>query len=552
MKKILAVMAILFVCALAQAQSTIGASRGFGRFYAPNYNYGGASPSLGAGNPAGPSIPPLKVAIGNAATGTATITLQVGYITLPDARVVFPLCAGASSCGGATPIIVNPGGANQETVTPTAVSNCNLFPVNTTFPQCQVTATFSNTHAQGEFVASGTAGLQEAVNDAGLSTLGWNTVGTVAPASNYVTVDGVWGVEGGTITMLRAAVLGGFLPDVIVEDLRGPQARYWVWRPNAKGLIAAPSAPTLTVTTGSLSSGAYKGTAAYVDCAGGISLDSSESGATATTTGVIFTSPAAATGACGWIPRLSTAGGSGNEILAASPLTSAICTLSNLVRNIPVCAIGANATITAANPSSTAKPQAEGIAFSTFAAQEFSQLPAPVVTEFPFGVFVATATLNNSNADGAQIGPFPAQYFNQFGRSCKLEFKGATATQVASSVLQVSVTAANQYGQSPVNILQLSYPTQTQAAAGTQFGAMDFQVSTTGSSGKLWPSTPYGNWYQFANAAVGTQVVIPDATTAESSTIDLTKQIYLAVNLAETASHNITGPIINSLSLTCK
>lgn len=559
MKKILAVFcAWLMIASLvpvaAHAQSTIGASRVAGVFVAANYNYGGPPSSGGASNTI--ALPPSAPALfsGNPATGTATITVKQGYITLPDGRVVFPFCAGSTSCGGATPITVNPGGSNQETVTPTAVSGCNVFPQNTTQPTCQITASFSNLHAAGEDIQSGSAGLQEAANDAGLNTPApsWSTAGVLLnPAGNVVVVDGAWSAGGGTQAMLAAAVLGGQLPTVAVMDYRLPSPQPWKWLPSAVALIAAPSAPTLTTTTGSLSSGAYKGTEAYVDCMGGISLDSSESAATATTTGVVFPSPAATAGACGWLPRLSTAGGSANEILAASPLTSSICTLSKLVTTIPVCAIGASATITAANPSSTAKPSVEANAFTTFAAQpvSFSQASSPVVTNFPFGIFVVTGTLNASNADGAQIGPFPAGYFNKLGGKWRVCPKTATATETAGSLYTINLTMAKEYAQSPVTIASSAFPTQTQAGAGTQFGCWVIQTAVTGSSGKFWVSTPYGNFINFANAAVGTQVIIPDATTGNGSAIDLTKQIYLAINLQAANANNITGPIVNSVTV---
>src|ERR1051326_1063973 len=216
MKKMLALFcAWLMVAALmpvsAPAQSTIGASRSAGRFIAVNYNYGGPAVSMGAGNVPAPAIPPLKVVSGNGAAGSGTITLAVGYITMPDGRIFFPLCQGSNvtgtvTCGGATPITVNPGGANSETVTPTAVSGCNIFPQNTSASTCQVTATFANVHAQGEFVQSGSAGLQEAINDA------------IASGGGMALIDALWVKAGGTQAMATGWTAPSGSVGVAVED----------------------------------------------------------------------------------------------------------------------------------------------------------------------------------------------------------------------------------------------------------------------------------------------------------------------------------------------
>jgi len=527
MKKVLAALAIVFALSLS-AFGQGEPSRAPGRAFVTAYNHWA-----------------VQVASGNAATGTQTIQLKQGMVNLTDGRSINPFNVNA-------PITIDIG-ANQETVTPTSVSGCGSAAIPGQLPTCAITASFSFLHGPGTFVTSGTFGLQEAINDCA-SPVQPTKCGMVTVAGDF----------NGTDTTLFNSVLsptfssGATLPGAIaatvtIEDLRSFPPRYWAPEPSAVILIAAPAAPTLGVVTGGLSSGAYKGTEAYVDCRGGISLDSAESAATATTTGVTFPSPAATAGACGWLPRLSTAGGSGNEILAASPLTSANCPLSTLLptSSIPACAIGATATITAANPSNTAKPSVESNAFVSYTPQPFSgAFPAPFVQNYPFGIFVATATLNASNADAAQIGPIPAGYFNKLCASWDLCIKGATATQAAGSLLTVNVNIANEYAQSPVTVSTLAFPTQTQAAAGTFEGCVTLQTSTTGSSGKFWASTPDGPWVNFLNTVPATQVVTADASAAASSAVNLTKQIYLSVNLQAANANNITGPIINSVSIT--
>ncbi|HEV7522996.1 MAG TPA: hypothetical protein VGP89_17980 [Candidatus Angelobacter sp.] len=423
--------------------------------------------------------------------------------------------------------IVDDTSANTETVTPSAVS--------VSAGVCSFTATFSNAH-NSFYVTSGTGGLQEAM-------LNNPNGGVFLLDQNSTTTD----------ANIKAAT--SFNPSMVVEDFRGSvnagagQPIYWRMNPSAVTPLATPTpAPLPTTTTGALTSNAYKVTTAYVDCLGGVSLDSAESLATATTTGVVIPSPAAKTGACGWLPRISSAGGTGDETLAASPLLNSVCSLSSTETVIPACAIGSAATIIA-NPTTTAKPSVEANAFATYTLQSFNSLPPPVVTSYPFGVFVATATLNSSNADAAQLGPFPAGYFNKLGGTWKLCVKGGTATQVASSLLTVNIKIANEYAQSPVTISSLAFPTQTQAAAGTFQGCLQFQTSTTGASGKFWASTPDGPWVDFLNTAPATQVVTADASAAASSAVDLTKTSYLSINLQAANANNITVPIVNSVSL---
>ncbi len=245
MKKILASFcAWLMIAGLmpmtAGAQSTIGAARVAARFVAVNYNYGASAPAMGLGNPPAPSIPGLKVYNGNAAAGSGTITLSTGYTIAPDGHTFFPLCAGSNvtgtiTCGGATPITVNPGGANQETVTPTAVSGCNTFPQNTSNPTCQVTATFSNVHAQGELVSSGSAGLQEAINDA------------IASGGGMAVIDALWTKAGGTAAMATGWTAPSGSVGVAVEDQRSANFGYLVPTPGLTA-IATPTALTTAAT----------------------------------------------------------------------------------------------------------------------------------------------------------------------------------------------------------------------------------------------------------------------------------------------------------------
>lgn len=140
-----------------------------------------------------PNVAPLRVDIGNTATGSQTITLAFGNVNLPDGTVLMPLATTA-------PITVGVG-SNAETVTPSAVSCATPGQYDT----CTITATFSNTHGVGDLVSSGTFGLVEAVNAA--HTLG-----------GLVAVEGKWAQAGGSTSTITGNK--GFT-NVSVLDYRG-------------------------------------------------------------------------------------------------------------------------------------------------------------------------------------------------------------------------------------------------------------------------------------------------------------------------------------------
>lgn len=161
----------------------MGMSKFSGLRNANEYYYGGPSGTPGA----------LVIAQGNSATGSQTITLEFGQVVLADGSSVAVVST-------TTPILVG-NGANQETVTPTAVSNLTPGVYGT----CQVTASFANTHGTGEQVASATFGLVEAVNDA-------------HGKGGVVAVDGTWTGNGG----VTATITGNKgWTNVCVLDWRG-------------------------------------------------------------------------------------------------------------------------------------------------------------------------------------------------------------------------------------------------------------------------------------------------------------------------------------------
>lgn len=114
-----------------------------------------------------------SIVVGNSATGSQTITICPGLVTLRDGRVFQPFTA---ANGVFAPITIDPQSSTQvETVTPTAsslVAPPASFSGNPQIQCASVTATFSNTHGASLStfqVISGDTGIQEAINDAALN-----------------------------------------------------------------------------------------------------------------------------------------------------------------------------------------------------------------------------------------------------------------------------------------------------------------------------------------------------------------------------------------------
>jgi hypothetical protein len=319
MRKLLSILFVLVLISLPvltvqgqQAPAGAAESRVAGRVTASQYNYGIGSSS------------PLKVLVGNTATGSATVTLFTGTAVLPSGATIAVLNVNA-------PITIGIG-ANVETVTPTAVSSCNIGALQGT---CSVTATFANTHGSGEPIFSGTAGLQEAINDA------------FQNGGGLVVIDNLWQ---GTNTIITAAVP---YANVSIEDMRNGTTRFWNATPTGAAL-AIPT--TLTGQTAcdathqfcsdatvagsaSYAGGSLFGCVAYVDIMGNegpCSLTASFTDVSAKAIDVA--APAASPGAVGYVVYLSLDAGTYAQAYQI-PSTSLNCTLTTLEKTTPACAV---------------------------------------------------------------------------------------------------------------------------------------------------------------------------------------------------------------------
>lgn len=133
-----------------------------------------------------PSVAPMVILSGSPAGTGVSFTVQLGEVTLADGTVLtIPLST-------SNPIIMGIG-TNAETVTPSAVTNPTPGAPGT----ASFTATTSNPHLAGDFIASGSVGVGEAV--AAAHQAGG---GVVVVDSNFVQAGGtnssITGVKGFT------------------------------------------------------------------------------------------------------------------------------------------------------------------------------------------------------------------------------------------------------------------------------------------------------------------------------------------------------------------
>ena len=298
-------------------------SRVADRFVAANYNYPQTN---------------NYVLNGNSATGTATITAQVATIKLADGRRILPYNI-------FTPIIVG-GPSDQEMVTPTSVSNC-YYSSSTGNGQCQITASFTYAHGQGDPIFSGTAGLAEAIYDA--FEAGGGLV-TIDPNWGNAVITGCSGCYASPTALIDALTV---FPSVNIESVGVAGIKYWSAAPSTDTFIATPTALTATTvgfglnganTTG----GTYTGTSTYYYCVAYVDIAGNEgacsttfSAATAgtgSTNQIGFAAPAASTGAVGYTVYISLASGS-YAFAYQVPLTSTVCALTLIETITPACAV---------------------------------------------------------------------------------------------------------------------------------------------------------------------------------------------------------------------
>lgn len=226
-----------------------------------------------------------------------------------------------------------------------------------------LSVTATNTHYSFH-LRSGTCGLREALND--LGGLGGEVI-----------VDQKFYDDGCTAaTINTAATVGGTLQaNQYVHDISNGQDTWYNLEPSTLSALAVPTTSanlTCAATAGLVCQSATTGgtwpnsaehiAEVYVDALGGwsaASVDASLTPSASATNVLLFTSPAASSGAAGWLPAGGLAYNSTTYML---PVTAANCVLSTQFTAYPVCAIGANATMLGPVTTTSLIPQAGGIA----------------------------------------------------------------------------------------------------------------------------------------------------------------------------------------------
>ena len=528
-KRILAVLALTLLCAtFAQAQSPL--AKVGGKVYASAYaNW--------------------KATIQQAptATGAGTIIVTPGIPSNPDGSQV--IAAFVSPGGGIyTPIIVGQGSTNQETVTPTAVSNCNSSGSGTA--TCSITATFANTHGPGDVVVSGDAGIQEAMNS--------------IPNGGVVVVDQL---AGATDAMLTATIVN---PKIVIEDTRGYAEQWW----NPQGGATAIAAPAvLTAVTalpsatpvGAFGTGTYYMCVAYVDIMGQEGACSPTFSQAGLATGsFIFTAPAASTGAVGYTIYISLTSGTYQlaykvplvtqpTAIGAYPVANGVCTLTTVETVTPACSMAntvygttaATATVSAitvntspidpqvttVSTTSVYTPNAGGRSSYIYVPGSHIGTPGLVAASLPFTISAADATTVPSVIGTSNL--FPG-LMNKVGRIIEVCGKATTTASTATTVsiqFQWDAFGQNTAGKG-VQIGNLGVIPAT-AFATTMVGTFceDFQTTVASASatgGSIQVMGGYLNTSGVAITAAG-QAAGSDPTIAAVGSLNLAEDARLNV-----------------------
>lgn len=487
----------------------MGLSKFAGGYNAVSFNYGG----LGVNTP-----PALVVASGPGTTGSQTLIVYGGKITLTDGSIISVLNTNA-------PVnVINASG--QDLQTPTAVSTnvqSNIYG-----PTATLTATFTYAHYAGDRVSSGTVGLQEALNYVG--SLG----------GGDVILDYAWVLQGGTQAMINAAVVPA---NVSIQDNRTGGAAQIGLVPSSVTVLAAPTALSTAAATNGLittattggsipATSTYRLGVTYVDAFGGettLSVDTASTATIASGSGstniITVTSPAALAGAVGYRVYMTAASGAslseilypvGNAAITGTAVTSTV-TGNGALASFQ---IGTPVTITAII-TGTAKVPAQS---SAYASAPVAPPIAPVVSYPPFtalGTIAAAAT-----GTVAQVN-FPAGFLNTVGRTVRIKGMYYATTNGTAGTITTQNVLASVFG--VTSITPFTAVTASIAASTLTLNFLyevTYVTQTVGATGTL---ECHGSVeYNIAGTAVGS--VAMDSVIAVSSAVDLTKQLTLSVS----------------------
>lgn len=441
--------------------------------------------------------------------------------------------------------------ANSEVVTPSTVTNAST--------QCGFTASPVNNHYSFQ-VKSATAGLQEALN-------ALSNVNSSRPA--LVILDRNWyaaasSIPGRTPAGIIAAATGN--SGVILQDITTAPATFYttgggtsysagtlngatfnqrvtsntvIAPPTALSTAAATNGIITTATTGGTipASSTYRLAITYVDGSGGETLISTDTASTSTiatgagtaTSTISVTTPAAATGAVGYRLYMSAAAGAaGSEILYAPTCAAPAGTV--VLTN--VCAIGANATITAIITGTATVP----LVSTAYPRGGGSSLSYPPFTALGTVAAAGTGTLGLIN--------FPVGYFNSLGRSMQVCGNGNATTNATPGTLTIKSVFSSVPGVTSITPFSVVSGTTTASAVVPFNFCETITTAATGATGTLEVHGCVN--YGLAGTAPATAAC--DIIVAVSSTVDLTKADQLSFTITPTTTA-LTAAQLRQLSV---
>lgn len=494
-------------------------SRFAGSYNASLFNYGGS-------NDAAPAA--LQVGSGNTATGAQSITVTSNETNTNDSFALFPLATNA-------PILIG-NSTNQETVTPTSVGSYNLTQYAPDAWSVSLAATFANIHGPQEFIASGTFGLQEAINAA------------AAAGGGNVIVDPGWYALGGTAAIIAAATVPTSLVSAVgssglvrIVDLQALDV--YTYTANSVTVVAAPVAAT-SATVASLVGVVGTWTAitehvlfTYVTAAGE-SLASPDFSFTATANLAIGGSgPAASAGAVGYRVYI------GANATTTCYLVPAIAANGTVIiaGSLPCFKIGTPFSVATATVAAALAP-VQSSAFPVGFQPSTAGLPGGNIVEGPFAV---TGVVTAGTAIEGAIVQLPVAYLNRVNKAFRLTVEGIF-TPVSTATLILSVAIGSVYSGTETVI----YTTTSAATSGTTAADFTLQVILrTAAIGATGTIEAHG--FSISALATGTANaagVNIDAAQAPSGAVSLTGQDYIRVTI-NSGTANLTQSQVRTLLL---
>ena len=297
----------------------------------------------------------------------ASIQNGLGLWNYPANQVQTLICKGSGQClnpfnTNASVNVIDVISANSEVVT----LNSDTISGNI----ATLSLATSNSHSSFH-LRSGTCGLREALNDLGSN-------------GGEVIVDQKFYDDGCTASTITGLTVGssnpatgspGLQANQYIHDISNGKDTWYNLQPSTLTALAVPTTSATLVcaataglvcqsaTTGGTwpNSAEYVGDI-YVDALGGWSVASTTATLTPSASGtnvLQFNSPAASTGAVGWLPFGGLTYNSATYVL---PVTASNCVLSTAFTGYPVCAIGSNATMLGPVVTTSLIPQSGGIA----------------------------------------------------------------------------------------------------------------------------------------------------------------------------------------------